>query len=184
MFFFNGYIFVILKGNICCCIEKENMKNFLILFLISVICFVQDFNKVDVNGKKDGVWKGIYEVFKRFCYEGIFSYGKEVGIFKFFDDIKKGDVIVICDFSVNDGSVYIIFYDQKKNIVSEGKVFGKKYEGEWKYYYKVFKVLMIVENYKNGKLEGKRIVYYLNVKVVEEIMYKNGLKEGVYKKFG
>ena len=62
--------------------------------------------------------------------------------------VKKGDVIATRDFSANDGSAYTIFYDQKKNKVSEGKVIGKNYEGEWKYYHKSSKVLMTVENYK------------------------------------
>lgn len=158
------------------------MKNFWILFLISAMGFAQEFNKVDAKGKKDGIWKGTYEVSKRPRYEGTFSHGKETGIFKFFDDTKKGDVIATRDFSANDGSAYTIFYDQKKNKVSEGKVIGKNYEGEWKYYHKASTAVMTIENYKNGKLEGLRTVYYPNTKIAEEMTYKNGLKDGIYKK--
>jgi len=160
------------------------MKNFWILFLISTAAFAQDFNKLDANGKKDGLWKGTYEISKRPRYEGTFSHGKETGLFKFFDDTKKGDVVATRDFSANDGSAYTIFYDQNKNKVSEGKVIGKNYEGEWKYYHKASKVIMITENYKNGKLEGLRTVFYPNSKIAEEMTYKNGLKEGIYKSFG
>lgn len=158
------------------------MKNFWILFLISAMGFAQDSNKVDAKGKKDGLWKGTYEVSKRPRYEGTFNHGKETGIFKFFDDTKKGDVIATRDFSANDGSAYTIFYDQKKNKVSEGKVIGKNYEGEWKYYHKASTAVMTIENYKNGKLEGLRTVYYPNTKIAEEMMYKNGVKDGIYKK--
>jgi len=160
------------------------MKNFWILFLISTAALAQDFNKLDANGKKDGLWKGTYEISKRPRYEGTFSHGKETGLFKFFDDTKKGDVVATRDFSANDGSAYTIFYDQNKNKVSEGKVIGKNYEGEWKYYHKASKVIMITENYKNGKLEGLRTVFYPNSKIAEEMTYKNGLKEGIYKSFG
>jgi len=160
------------------------MRNFWILFLISTAAFAQDFNKLDANGKKDGLWKGTYEISKRPRYEGTFSHGKEIGLFKFFDDTKKGDVVATRDFSTNDGSAYTIFYDQNKNKVSEGKVIGKNYEGEWKYYHKASKVIMITENYKNGKLEGLRTVFYPNSKIAEEMTYKNGLKEGIYKSFG
>ena len=160
------------------------MKNFWILFLISTATFAQDFNKLDANGKKDGLWKGTYEISKRPRYQGTFSHGKETGLFKFFDDTKKGDVVATRDFSANDGSAYTIFYDQNKNKVSEGKVIGKNYEGEWKYYHKASKVIMITENYKNGKLEGLRTVFYPNSKIAEEMTYKNGLKEGIYKSFG
>jgi len=156
----------------------------LALLNVLIINAQTDFNKLDANGKKDGLWKGTYEVSKRPRYEGTFIHGKETGIFKFFDDTKKGDVIATRDFSANDGSAYTIFYDQNKNKVSEGKVIGRNYEGEWKYYHKASKILMAVENYKNGKLEGPRTVYYPNSKVAEEIMYVNGLKEGVYKRFG
>ncbi len=158
------------------------MKNFWILFLISAMGFAQDSNKVDAKGKKDGLWKGTYEVSKRPRYEGTFNHGKETGIFKFFDDTKKGDIIATRDFSANDGSAYTIFYDQKKNKVSEGKVIGKNYEGEWKYYHKASTAVMTIENYKNGKLEGLRTVYYPNTKIAEEMMYKNGVKDGIYKK--
>jgi antitoxin component YwqK of YwqJK toxin-antitoxin module len=160
------------------------MKNFWILLLISAAAFSQDFNKVDGNGKKDGVWKGVYEPSKRPRYEGTFNHGKETGIFKFFDDTKKGDVIATRDFTSNDGTSYTIFYDQNKNKVSEGKEIGKAHEGEWKYYHKASKALMTVENYKNGKLEGARKIYYPDSKLAEEMNYVNGLKEGIYKKYG
>ncbi|PAM95441.1 hypothetical protein B4N84_09210 [Flavobacterium sp. IR1] len=164
-----------------------NLKKLLFglaLLSVFIINAQTDSNKLDASGKKDGLWKGIYEVSKRPRYEGTFSHGKEVGLFKFFDDTKKGDVIATRDFSANDGSAYTIFYDQKKNIVSEGKVVGKNYEGEWKYYHRASKVLMSVENYKNGKLEGAKTIYYPNAKVAEEMTYKDGKKEGPYKKTG
>lgn len=160
------------------------MKKFWILFLIGVVAHSQESNKVDANGKKDGLWKGTYAESKRPRYEGTFNHGKETGVFKFFDDTKKGDVLATRDFSANDGSSYTIFYDQNKNKVSEGKEIGKAREGEWKYYHKASKVLMTVENYKNGKLDGLRRVYYPNEKLAEEMMYKNGLREGAYKKMG
>ena len=158
---------------------------YIFLFLLSgVFALAQDYNKLDENGKKHGLWKGFYEESKRLRYEGTFEHGKEVGLFKFFDDTKKGDVIATRDFSANDGSAYTIFYDQKKNIVSEGKEVGKLREGQWKYYHKASKVLMSTENYKNGKLQGLKTVYYPNAKVAEEMTYQNGSREGNYKKYG
>lgn len=163
-----------------------NYKRLIIglLFLNVALVSAQDINKNDANEKKDGLWKGTYEVSKRPRYEGTFSHGKETGIFKFFDDTKKGDVIATRDFTANDGSSYTIFYDQNKNKVSEGKEIGKAREGEWKYYHKASKVLMASENYKNGKLEGAKSVFYPDSKIAEEITYKNGLKDGIYKKYG
>jgi antitoxin component YwqK of YwqJK toxin-antitoxin module len=155
-----------------------------LLFLNAFLVSAQEINKLDAAGKKDGVWKGTYEVSKRPRYEGTFNHGKETGIFKFFDDTKKGDVVATRDFTASDGSSYTIFYDQNKNKVSEGKEVGKAHEGEWKYYHKASKVIMTLENYKNGKLDGIRSVYYPDAKIAEEMPYVNGLKAGIYKKYG
>lgn len=157
---------------------------FLTLFLCCQVVFSQtDSNPVDQNGKKHGVWKGFYEESGRPRYEGTFEHGKEVGIFNFFDDTKAKTIIATRTFNVKDNSCYTIFYDQKKNIVSEGKEINRLREGQWKYYHKESKVIMTLENYKKGKLEGVRTVYYPSGKIADETIYKNGLKEGVYKKY-
>ena len=61
---------------------------FKIVFLIlSVSLFSQtDINKLDDNGKKIGLWKGVFENTKHPKYEGTFDHDKEVGLFKFFDN--------------------------------------------------------------------------------------------------
>lgn len=158
----------------------------LVVVLIISICSLQaqsDFNKVDANGKKDGKWKGYYPESKRLRYEGTFSHGKEVGEFKFFDDTKAGAVIATRTFNPNDNVAYTVFYDQNKNKVSEGKVVNKMFEGEWKYYHHASTTIMTIENYKNGKLEGLRSVFFPSGKIAEETYYKNNLKNGLSKKY-
>ena len=159
------------------------MKYFIILLLFTKFCLAQNINKLDENGKKQGVWKGIYEESKRPRYEGTFEHGKEVGIFKFFDDTKAGTVMATREFSSKDNSCYTIFYNQKKNKVSEGKVVNRQYEGDWKYYHEDSPQIMTLEHYVKGKLEGVRAVYYLGGKIAEETTYKNGIKEGKYKSY-
>ena len=158
----------------------------LVVFVFLSFCGLQaqnDFNKVDANGKKDGVWKGVYTESKRPRYEGTFSHGKEVGVFKFFDDTKAGTVIATRTFNMNDNAAYTVFYDQAKNKVSEGKVVNKLFEGEWKYYHQASTTVMTIENYKNGKLEGLRSVFFPSGKIAEETNYKGGLKNGISKKY-
>jgi antitoxin component YwqK of YwqJK toxin-antitoxin module len=156
----------------------------LLLFLCCQTVFSQtDSNPVDANGKKHGVWKGYFEDSGRPRYEGTFEHGKEVGVFNFFDDTRAKSIIATRTFSPKDNSCYTVFYDQNKNVVSEGKEINKLREGPWKYYHKASKAIMTLENYKNGKLEGTRAVYYPSGKVVDETIYKNGLKNGVYKKY-
>ena len=156
---------------------------FLISLLFSVLHAQTESNKLDAKGLKHGIWKGVYEESKRPRYQGTFEHGKEGGGFQFFDDNQKGDVIATSDFNPKDNSAYTIFYDQNKNKVSEGRVVNKLFEGEWKYYHYASPAVMTTENYKNGKLEGVRTVYFLNGKVAEQINYVNNLKQGAYKKY-
>ncbi len=156
---------------------------FLASLLFSVLHAQTENNKLDSKGLKHGLWKGVYEESKRPRYQGTFEHGKEVGVFQFFDDTQKGDVIATREFNPKDNSAYTVFYDQNKNKVSEGKVVNKLFEGEWKYYHYASPAIMTTENYKNGKLEGVRTVYFLNGKVAEQINYVNNLKQGAYKKY-
>lgn len=159
------------------------MKNFIFLFLISASVCAQGINQLDEKGQKNGLWKGIYEDSKRPRYEGTFLHGKEIGLFKFFDNTKVNSVIATREFNAQDNSAYTIFYDQNNNKVSEGKVVNKIFEGEWKYYHQASNKIMTIENYKKGKLEGIRTVFFSNGKIAEEATYKNNLKDGIYKKY-
>jgi antitoxin component YwqK of YwqJK toxin-antitoxin module len=159
----------------------------LITFLFAITscfsAFAQDLNKMDENGKRHGLWKGVYEDTKNPRYEGTFNHGKETGVFKYFDNTTKLVVIATRDFSANDGSHYTTFYNQKGFKVSEGKVIGKDtYVGEWKYYHLDSDKIMTTEKYVDGKLNGVRKVYYPSGKIAEETTYVNGKKEGAYKK--
>lgn len=161
------------------------MKPILFIFLFfTLVSFSQtDCNKLDDKGRKHGLWKGFYPESKRPRYEGTFDHGKEIGIFNFFDDTKAQTIIATREFNPKDNSVYTIFYDQNKNKVSEGKQVNRLYEGQWKYYHEASKEIMTIENYKNGKLEGLRSVFYPSTKIAEETNYVNGIKNGKYKKY-
>lgn len=139
-------------------------------------------NKLDEKGQRHGVWHGLYPESKRVRYEGTFDHGREIGIFKFYEDSPEHGVVATREFA-SDGSAYTIFFDQKNNKISEGKEVNRKYEGPWKYYQKGSTEIFTLENYKNGKLEGKRTVYYIGGKPAEETIYKNGIKDGPYRKY-
>jgi antitoxin component YwqK of YwqJK toxin-antitoxin module len=159
------------------------MKFLYLMFFFTATFFAQEVNKLDSQGKKDGVWKGIYAESKRPRYEGTFNHGKEAGLFKFFDDTKAGTIIATREFNSKDDSCYTIFYNQRKSKVSEGMQIGKIYEGEWKYYHENSTAIMTTENYKNGLLNGIRKVYFLTGTLAEEANYTNGIKDGVYKSY-
>ena len=162
------------------------MKQLIFTFLLFgvFIATAQDkINQLDDKGNRHGLWRGTHKESNRIRYEGIFNHGKETGIFKYFDDTKAGSVIATRDFSKGDGSCYAIFYDQKGNKVSEGKLMNKLPEGEWKYYHFESNQLMTYEFYKNGKLDGIRKVFYKDGTIAEETNYKLGVKEGASKRF-
>ena len=151
---------------------------------LTATAFAQEnANKLDENGKKHGLWKGLFDESKRVRYEGTFDHGKETGIFTFYDDTKTHAVVAKRDFSKGSNAAYTTFYNELKNVVSEGNVVDKKLEGKWIYYHNNSKVVMTNEFYKGGKLHGKRSVFYPNGKLAEETEYKNGLMHGLYKKF-
>jgi antitoxin component YwqK of YwqJK toxin-antitoxin module len=163
------------------------MRNSIAIWLI--MCFTgsllaqNSLNQLDEKGAKHGLWKGYHPESKRLRYEGTFKHGQEVGVFKFYDDTQAGTVIATREFNPKEHSVYTIFYDQKNNKVSEGKAINRLNEGVWNYYHFESKALMTVENYKKGKLDGKRTIYYRDGKPAEESFYVNGLKAGAYKKW-
>lgn len=162
--------------------KKFRTGLFILALATTAFSYAQEVNKLDADGRKNGLWKGTYEESKRPRYEGTFDHGKETGTFKFFDDTKAGTVIATREFRA-DGSVYNIFYSQKGNKVSEGKLVNKQYEGEWKYYHEDSPAVMTLENYSNGKLSGKRTVFYKNGKLAEVANYKDGIKDGLYRKY-
>lgn len=138
-------------------------------------------NQLDAKGKKDGLWKGVFEKSQRPRYEGTFQNGVEVGTFKYFDDTKAQSLLATRVFSEKGTVAQTTFYDQKGNKVSEGKTVNRLNEGIWNYYHKGSKQQMKVENYKSGKLDGIQKTFFDDGKIAEEINYKKGKREGIYK---
>ncbi len=159
------------------------MNKIFFLLFISTSLFGQGENKIDANGKKQGLWIGIFEESKRKRYEGTFENDIEKGTFNYFDDTKAGSIIATRTFSDNGTVAQTTFYDQNKNIVSQGKTVNRLKEGEWKYFHKSSKDVLSVENYINGKLEGVRKVYFIGKIIAEATTYVNGIKNGSYKKY-
>ncbi|HEX8577782.1 MAG TPA: hypothetical protein VF677_15975 [Flavobacterium sp.] len=160
------------------------MKYLLTFFLFITIVYPQDnFNKKDAAGKRHGVWKGFYEGTQNLRYEGTFEHGIETGTFKYYDNTKEPIVLATREFSQNGTVAYTIFYDKKNKKISEGKTINRLNEGEWKFYHKDADNIMMVENYKEGKLNGPKKVFFKNNAIAEESNYSNGLKDGPYKKY-
>ena len=153
----------------------------IILFLLTTFISAQSINQLDVDGKRHGIWKKNFEGTKQVRYQGEFIHGKEIGLFKFYKYIKKRSVLTATkQFNEKDNIADVKFISSRGKVISEGKMIGKLYVGKWVYYHKNSKKVMTHETYdNNGKLDGKRIVYYDHGKIAEEANYISSSLEGV-----
>lgn len=158
------------------------MKHFLIYFLsfFTSLIFAQNINQFDANGKRHGIWKKTFEDTNVLRYEGEFYHGKEIGLFKFYKNIRKKAVLTATKkFSTDNNIAYVTFLSSRGKLISEGKMDGKKYIGEWKYYQNRNDNLLTLEHYNDeGHLDGERFVYYENGQIAEKQRYKNGKLDG------
>ncbi|WP_299061145.1 toxin-antitoxin system YwqK family antitoxin [uncultured Polaribacter sp.] len=154
---------------------------FLTCFFSSTYINAQKINQFDENNKRTGIWQKEYPN-KSIRYKGQFLNGKEVGVFKFYDQSSSKQPTTVKTFYKDSDSLFVQFYTIKGKIASEGMMKGRERVGKWKYFYPKG-TLMSEENYKNGKLNGEQFIYYENGKITESAYYKNGLKDGIIRKF-
>ncbi|AXT19494.1 toxin-antitoxin system YwqK family antitoxin [Flavobacteriaceae bacterium AU392] len=161
------------------------MKNFIlyITLLFVGIGNSQEINQFDANGNRHGVWKKKFDDTEQIRYEGEFNHGREIGLFKFYKLIKKKSVLTATkEFNDSNLSAKVKFLSSKGKVISEGKMIGKTYVGDWIYYHNNSTKVMTSETYTNeGLLTGKRLVYYKTGQLAEEANYVNGKLEGVSK---
>ncbi len=159
------------------------MRIFRVFIIVIFTCFsvsAQTINQFDENGKRHGVWKKYFEGTKVLRYEGQFNHGKEIGTFSFYKNIRKKAVLTASKvFNETNNTAIVTFFTSKGKIISEGRMDGKKYVGEWKYYHSNSDKLMTLENYnENGNLDGERLVYYDNGQLAEKRNYVDGKLDG------
>lgn len=159
------------------------MKNLIIIViftLVSNLTFSQDINKKDANGKRHGIWSKNFEGTKVLRYKGTFNHGQEVGTFKFYKNINGQSVLTATrTFSPNSDLAIVKFFSSTKNLISEGKMRGKTYVGEWLYYHNKSKVVMTQEYYNNkGELDGLKKTFYLSRKLAKQENYSSGVLAG------
>jgi antitoxin component YwqK of YwqJK toxin-antitoxin module len=149
--------------------------------IFSSSIFSQDINQFDANGKRHGIWRKTFEDTNVIRYEGAFLNGKEIGLFKFYKNIKGKAILTASkEFNQNNNISEVKFYTPKGKVISEGNMDGKTYIGTWKYYQKNTNNLLILENFNNsGMLKGERFVYYENNQIAEKQNYKEGKLDGI-----
>lgn len=152
-----------------------------IFLFVSSMTFGQNINQLDDNGKRHGIWKKTFESTKILRYEGEFFHGKEIGLFKFYKNLRNKAILSATkQFNKTDNKAYVTFLSSRGKLISEGQMDGKTYIGEWKYYQNRNDNLLTLENFDNqGILEGERFVYYENGQIAEKQFYKAGKLDGI-----
>ena len=141
----------------------------------------EEINQLNAQGERIGVWKK-YHKNNRIRYQGQFENGKEVGVFKFYSMVSSDNPILIKTFSSTNRETEVQFFTEKGVVESEGKMVGKERIGKW-VYYNNRKNIVSEEHYKNGKLSGEYKIFYPNGKLTEFSHFKDGKLHGNSKRY-
>ncbi len=154
----------------------------LLLFVASINAQAQ-VNQLDAKGKKQGVWKKPYPSSNVFQYVGQFKDDQPYGQFIYY--YESGKTKVILDYK-NPTTSYAKMYHETGYLMARGKYINQKKDSTW-VTYDDRGVISYQEDYKNGELNGQRVVFYEpqggQYKVMEYSYWKNGLQHGEYKKY-
>jgi antitoxin component YwqK of YwqJK toxin-antitoxin module len=154
-----------------------------ILALFTNSAFAQEkVNQFDANGKRTGTWIKYFDN-NQIRYTGNFVAGKEVGVFKYYSENSGSIPIAIKTFAKDSNRAQVQFFSDEGLLESEGEMDGKFRIGKWIYYHPDGKSILSEENYSEGVLNGKFVVYYKNGFVTEETTYLNGKLHGNLKRY-
>ncbi len=149
----------------------------------------KDYNVLDGNGKRNGVW---YRIYKNkpdvLYYRGQYDHGKPVGVWDFYDQESRliSQVDHIQDSTINTVKM---FYANGQ-VMAEGMYLGAMEDGKWKRtkegLWKLYHqngTLSTIENLKNGHREGIYELYLANGTKVSSCFYLNGELHGLYEEW-
>lgn len=129
--------------------------------LICLLCLQQfsaQVNQVDSKGKKQGPWEKTYPNSKAYEYRGQFKDDKPVGTFTYFYPSTKTKAIIKHD--EKTGRSVATMYHESGVVLAYGIYRAQKKDSVWTYYGPSGR-LSYKETYKNGKLNGKKTIYYV-----------------------
>jgi len=139
---------------------------------------LEDVNKTDKNGLKQGFWKKVYPN-GVVAYEVYFKDGKPTGTHKRYHE--NGKLMAEMTFDENGVWADARLFNDNEELVAEGKYKSKKRQGVWSFYKE--KVKVANEIYNSGKKNGVSKTYYKNGKVSEEKNWVNDVENGVWRQY-
>lgn len=159
------------------------MKFYRILYLLGAIghLYAQAINQYNEKGQKTGYWK-ITNSEGRLISEGEYKDGVPVGIHKHYHT-ENGKLKAVLQWHKDGSTCSAQIYDLQGYLNGIGLYRNKKREGLWVFLDEKGDTIAR-ENYINGLREGPAFIYYgTSGSLLEELFYKNDLKNGPYRKY-
>ena len=163
-------------------------------YVLVLLCLIQVFysheqvNSTDDQGRKQGEWVKFWKSSDNTAvqYKGHFIDDQPVG--QFWHYYPTGEVRAIIEHVSPDQS-YVTYYFRNKEVMSEGMYKDQKRDSIWINYNNIGLTISL-EKYKEGKLEGNKVLFYLQdqlergeILVLSESYYKDSLKSGPYREY-
>lgn len=162
----------------------KHLKYLILLAAFFSVAAFGQINQKDAQGRKQGVWKKPYKTSTAFVYVGQFKDDKPVGQFTYY--YESGKTKIIMDFKEGGLVSYAKMYHESGYLMARGKYIDQKKDSTW-VTYDDRGIISYQEDYKDGKLDGQRVIFYEPVngqyKVMEYSYWKKGLQHGEYKKY-
>lgn len=167
---------------------KNNSINigFILLLMMGLSSFSNaQVNQMDKQGRRSGEWLKYYEHSVVPRYKGYFVHGRPVGKFVYYFQSNKIKAIILHD-SVSDyAKAY--YYFRNKKVAAFGIYHGKKKDSVWTEFSPNGDITSRT-SYKNGKLDGVKIIYYgsdvtkdaKGTMILSKTTFKNGVADGPF----
>jgi antitoxin component YwqK of YwqJK toxin-antitoxin module len=132
------------------------MKKYVFVLFILFVNFSFTQNSVDAKGRKQGPWVKKLPQSNIIDYQGQFKDDIPIGTFIYYfpSGKKKAEVIY-----KSSNTTFTTMYHDNETILAQGKFVNQLKDSTWYMYSKSGRLNMI-ENYKQGQLNGERFVFY------------------------
>ena len=140
----------------------------------------QTKNQRDADGRKQGYWEAVDRNGK-LVYSGYFKDDRPVGEMKRY--FPTGGVRVIMNYDDTGTKARARFFGQNGELAADGNYINTQRDSVWLYYNKYAKTLSHRVEYTAGKQNGKAQSFYPDGNIAEEIIWKDGIKDGACKQY-
>lgn len=162
-------------------IQRLVLASALLLWLIPSIAQppAGEVNLTDAQGRKQGTWTKTWPNGKT-RYMGQFRDDKPWGSFRHYSE--DGKLATVQEYAPDGVTSRATHYHPNGQVMARGKYVGQQKDSTWNYFDEAG-IAQSVERYKQGKLDGERVVYYDNGQIAELTTFKLGVQHGPWKQF-